>query len=185
MKENKFIEKFKHKSKSELESKIENSSNYDSDAIEAAKYILENYSELENQKTIENSQTEFRFKEKAFFKNKWIYRLAVFSTFFIMAVSFWGSDINERYDLIIWSILNLLFLIVLISRHKKTLLGLKILSVFALSFMFYRYLNYYIITGENEIFSQLTKDIKYLAVYLFIIFGGELLIENRKVKINE
>ncbi|ALJ06541.1 hypothetical protein APS56_15985 [Pseudalgibacter alginicilyticus] len=185
MKENKFIEKFKHKPKSELEYKIENASLYETDAVEAAKYLLENYSELENIEIAENTQTEFQFKEKAFFKNKWIYRLAVFSSFFIMAISFWASDINESYDLIIWGILNLLFLIVLISKHKKTLLLLKILSGGALCFLVYRYVNFYIILGESDTFTLLIKDMKYLAVYLFIIFGGELIIENRKVKINK
>jgi hypothetical protein len=185
LKENKFIEKFKLKTKSELEHKVENSANYDPDAIAAARYVLDNYSEIKNVETTENTQTESRFKEKVFFKNKWIYRVAVLSTFFIMVVSFWASNINKSYDLIVWSILNLLFLIVLISKHKKTLLGLKILSSFALCFMLYRYVNFYIIMGKNETFSLLIKDIKYLTVYLFIIFGGELLFENRKIKINE
>jgi hypothetical protein len=185
LKENKFIEKFKEKPKSELEYKIENASQYEADAVAAAKYILENYTEFQNIEIAENIQTEFQFKEKAFFKNKWIYRLAIFSSFFIMAVSFWASDINESYDLIIWGILNLLFLIVLISKYKKTLLFLKILSGGALCFLVYRYVNFYIVLGESDTFTLLIKDIKYLAVYLFIIFGGELIIENRKVKINK
>ena len=185
MKENKFIEKFKEKPKSELEYKIENASQYEADAVAAAKYILENYTEFQNIEIAENIQTEFQFKEKAFFKNKWIYRLAILSSFFIMAVSFWASNINESYDLIIWGILNLLFLIVLISKHKKTLLFLKILSGGALCFLVYRYVNFYIVLGESDTFTLLIKDIKYLAVYLFIIFGGELIIENRKVKINK
>ena len=185
MKENKFIEKFKEKPKSELEYKIENASQYEADAVAAAKYILENYTEFQNIEIAENIQTEFQFKEKAFFKNKWIYRLAILSSFFIMAVSFWASNINESYDLIIWGILNLLFLIVLISKYKKTLLFLKILSGGALCFLVYRYVNFYIVLGESDTFTLLIKDIKYLAVYLFIIFGGELIIENRKVKINK
>jgi hypothetical protein len=185
LKENKFIEKFKEKPKSELEYKIENASQYEADAVAAAKYILENYTEFQNIEIAENIQTEFQFKEKAFFKNKWIYRLAILSSFFIMAVSFWASNINESYDLIIWGILNLLFLIVLISKHKKTLLFLKILSGGALCFLVYRYVNFYIVLGESDTFTLLIKDIKYLAVYLFIIFGGELIIENRKVKINK
>ncbi len=184
MKENKFIEKFKRKPKSELEYKVENASQFEPDAVEAAKYLLENYSELENPENAENSQTEFRYKEKAFFKNKWIYRIAVFSSFFIMVVSFWVSDINESYDLIVWGIINLLFLTVLVSRYKKTLLFLKLLSGGALCFLVYRYVNFYIILGESDTFTLLIKDIKYLTVYLFIIFGGELIIENRKVKIN-
>jgi len=185
LKENKFIEKFKEKPKSELEYKIENASQYEADAVAAAKYILENYTEFQNIEIAENIQTEFQFKEKAFFKNKWIYRLAILSSFFIMAVSFWASNINESYDLIIWGILNLLFLIVLISKYKKTLLFLKILSGGALCFLVYRYVNFYIVLGESDTFTLLIKDIKYLAVYLFIIFGGELIIENRKVKINK
>jgi hypothetical protein len=183
LKENKFIDKFKQKTKSELEYKIENASQYDADAVEAAKYLLDNYSEFRKEDITENFQTEFQFKEKAFFKNKWIYRLAIFSSFFIMSISFWVSDINESYDLIIWGVLNLLFLIVLISKYKKTLLFLKLLSGGALCFLVYRYVNYYIILGESETFTLLIKDIKYLAVYLFIIFGGELIIENRKIKI--
>jgi hypothetical protein len=185
LKENKFIEKFKEKPKSELEYKIENASQYEADAVAAAKYILENYTEFQNIEIAENVQTEIKFKEKAFFKNKWIYRLAILSSFFIMAVSFWASNINESYDLIIWGILNLLFLIVLISKYKKTLLFLKILSGGALCFLVYRYVNFYIVLGESDTFTLLIKDIKYLAVYLFIIFGGELIIENRKVKINK
>ena len=193
MKENKFIEKFKQKTKSELIDKIENSSLYEQDAIKAAKYILENYSdyenenenENENEKFIEKSTIDFQYKEKAYFKSKWIYRIAVFYTFISMTLSFWASDIDKSYDLIIWSLINLLFLIVIISKHPKTLLGLKILSGTALCFMLYRYMNYYLSLVETETFSIQLKDIKYSSVYLFIIFGGKLMIENRMIKIKK
>jgi len=75
-----------------------------------------------------------------------------------------------------------LFLIVLISRDKKTLPKLKLLSIISLCFIIYRYVIYYFSLEQKESFTFELKDVKFIAIFLFIILGGELMIEVRKVK---
>ena len=190
MKENKFIEKFKSKTKTELKFKVENPSPFDNEAVLAAKHILENYSEYEKvetpeKKQIEKSIIEPIFKEKAVFKNKWIYRFAIVFTSFTTVLSFWSFTVRENFDLLIWSIINFLFLIVLISRDKKTLPKLKLLSIISLCFILYRYVIFYLTLEQNESFTFELKDFKFIAIFLFIILGGELIIDVRKVQTNK
>jgi len=190
LKKNKFIEKFKSKSKTELKYKVENPSLFDSEAVLAAKHILENFSDYEIVETSEKKQIEKPliepiFKEKAFFKNKWIYRFALFSTSFTTILTFWLFTVRENIDLLIWSIINFLFFIVLISSDKKTLPKLKLLSIISLCFIVYRYVIFYLSLEQNESFTFELKDAKFIAIYLFIILGGELIIEIRKVQTNK
>lgn len=189
LKENRFIEKFKSKSKSELEYKVEKPSLFDTEAVLAAKHILENFSDYEVNITSEKKLKEAPliepiFKEKSFFKNKWIYRFVIFFTAISVMISLWASNRYESSNYFAWSILNGLFFIVLISKHEKMLNSLKILSIIALLFILYNYLNVYINLQENEKITIPMKDLKFIGIYLFIIFGGELIIEKRKVQIN-
>lgn len=75
MKENKYIKKFKLKTKSELEYKIENPSLFGNEAIEAAKIVLQNYdldkdSKAKHKDVESLEKVEAIFKDKAFFKQK-------------------------------------------------------------------------------------------------------------------
>ena len=117
-----------------------------------------------------------------FFKNKWIYRFALVFTSITTVFIFWAFIVRENIDLLIWSIINFLFLIVLISRDKKTLPKLKLLSIISLCFIIYRYVIYYFSLEQKESFTFELKDVKFIAIFLFIILGGELMIEVRKVK---
>jgi hypothetical protein len=190
LKKNKFIEKFKSKSKTELKYKVDNPSLFDSEAVLAAKHILENFSdykvvEISDEKQVEKPFIEPIFKEKAFFKNKWIYRLALVSSLFMTVFYFWVFTVRENIDFLIWSIINFLFFIVLISRDKKTLPKLKLLSIISLCFIVYRYVTFYLTLEQNESFTFELKDVKFIAIFLFIILGGELMIEIRKVQTNK
>ncbi|MDV7188593.1 hypothetical protein R3X25_15000 [Lutibacter sp. TH_r2] len=190
MKENLYIKKFKNKTRTELEFKVNNSEVFEPDAVYAAKYILENFDKFEKYR---EKKTEFKkeeikefvFKEKAIFKNKWIYRIALVSTLITAISFFWIFTVRDNFDFLIWSIINFLFFIVLIVRDKKTLPKLKLLSIISLFFIIYRYVIYYVSLEEKALFNFEIKDVKFIAIYLFIILGGDLLIEIKKVKVSK
>ncbi|MGY5353501.1 hypothetical protein [Wenyingzhuangia sp. IMCC45467] len=190
MKKNKYIEKFKFKTKSELEYKIENPSLFDKEAIEAAKVLLENYSINENNTTKEKNiesieKVEPIYKEKAFFKYKWMYRFAIFYTCIVSLACLWLLKYEEHINYAIWGIINIMAFIVLISKHRKTLYYLKVLSIVALIFIIYKYIYTYFNLNENETINFQSKDVNYILFFFVILFGGEQLIEVRKVQINK
>ena len=186
MKENKFIEKFKFKNKTELESIINKPDKYNFEAVSAAKFILDNYSGLENSLNKEKNYAAPIFKEKAFFKNKWIYRFSIVYALFATSVIIFTYKLPQAYIYAIWSIINGLILIVLLSKHKNTLYYLKILSTICLGFVLFRYIDTYIIhSNANEGFKIEKKDLRYVVVYLVIILAGDQLIETRTIQINQ
>jgi hypothetical protein len=190
LKENKYIEKFKLKTKSELEYKIENPSLFGDEALEAAKIVLQNYdlnkdSKAKNKKLDSSEKAEAIFKDKAFFKQKWIYIIALLYTALATVISFFAINYLTNYDYAIWGIINLAAFIVLIIKHPKTLYFLKALSIMALIFILYRYISTYLNLTENETIAFQTKDIKYILICFILIFGGEQIIEVRKVQTNK
>ena len=185
MKENKYIEKFKLKTKSELEYKIENPSLFGNEALEAARIVLQNYdlnkdSKAKNKKLDSSKKAEAIFKDKAFFKQKWIYIIALLYTALATVISFFAINYLTNYDYAIWGIINLAAFIVLIIKHPKTLYFLKALSIMALIFILYRYISTYLKTIAFQ-----TKDLKYILICFILIFGGEQIIEVRKVQTNK
>ena len=191
MTENRFIEKFKYKSKSELEDKISNPKLFNPEAIFAAKYVLDNFNQYQNEKKeIEKSKQSSVektpiFKDKAIFKNKWIYRLGLFFTLILTLSYSITFNIEGNFEYLIWSIINGLFFIVLLSKHRETVYFLNILSTLSLLVIYYRYLKIYINLGENQEILFSMRDIKYVGIYVFLIFGGKLLVEIKRVQVNK
>lgn len=194
MEKNKFIEKFKNKTKSELEHINENPSLYQKEAIEATKILLEKYNEKRKTKSCEKEKiqellkNEPIYKEKAFFKYKWMYWIVFIYTLIASIFSLWIMNEFKGIDSInfgIWGIINLIAFIVIISKHKKTLLYLKILSLVSLIYIAYRYAYTYLNLAEDETIEFLSKDIKFLVLMFIIIFAGDKLIETRKINIRE
>ena len=184
MENNRFIEKFKFKSKSELEHKVSNPEQFEPESILAAKYILDNYSkyEEEKQEKIKSLIKPPVFKEKSFFKNKLLYRITVLISLIFSIYKVFHGYHNESYVSYIWASLYFSFFIVLISKHKKSLKLLKILCGVSILFIILRYSIIFFKLGYLNISYD---DFKFSAVCLFFILGGDLLIETRVVQINK
>ena len=186
MKENRYIEKFKGKSKHELEYKLANPSLFDPESIVAAKYILENYANYQSEKlTVEKLVEEPSvYKEMAVFKNKWVYRAGLFFTCILTLSYAINFGVHTSYEYLIWTVINGLFFLTLLSKHKETPLFLNILSTMSLLVMYYYYLEIYLNLNESQELIISLRDIKSMGIYLFLIFGGELVLEVRDVEVN-
>tara|TARA_B100000809_G_scaffold85250_1_gene83726 strand:- start:269 stop:829 length:561 start_codon:yes stop_codon:yes gene_type:complete len=186
MENNRFLEKFKDKNESELREIIKRAEQSDPKAIIAAKHILENFSDFNKKSKVEKVIVDPIFKEKSFFKNKWIYIVFIgYSLLASLSVIF-TYNLPQAYIFISWSIVNLLIFIVLISKHKDTLHYLKILSMISIGFILFRYIDTYLIHSElNKEFKIENKDFKFIAIYIGIIFAGDYFIETRNVQINK
>lgn len=94
MKENKYIEKFKNKSKIDLEYKVNNPSQFDNESVLAAKHILENYSEFQKQQS-ETKNNSQEIENKSFSTNSYLTPFIIFSC--LIGVVVLISGLNNVY----------------------------------------------------------------------------------------
>ncbi|WP_224488661.1 hypothetical protein [Robertkochia flava] len=190
-KNNKFIQKFERKEIDELLDYVENPNRYQPEAIEAAKWLLEIKTEegakIESEeKKIEPKIIEPKLIEKAFFKSKWLYYCSCILLFVYASILILASFISPSVYTYIWAVIFSVSLIVVISKHKSTVIYLKVLSGLALSALLAQYViyfsnNYYFSFAE-ELITLLKEDFKTILLSLIIIFFSDQFIENRMVK---
>ncbi|WP_136482336.1 hypothetical protein [Cognatitamlana onchidii] len=114
MKENKYIEKFKHKSKRDLEYKVNNPSLFDSESILAAKHILENYSEFQKQQSETKNNCQ-EIENKSFSTNSFLIPFIIFSC--LIAVVILINGLNNIY--LLMSITSGYFSYLLFKHYKS------------------------------------------------------------------
>ena len=87
-----------------------------------------------------DTNTEPIYKEKAFFKNKWIYWAALTITIISILASIIAFNKYGSFKYIIWGTIQFLFFAIIISKHPKTIKALKILSAITLIYLSIMYL---------------------------------------------
>ena len=201
---NKFIQKFRTKDADELHEYLENPTQYQPEAVEAAKWLLkvkEIKPEAENNRdTKAKTETKISFsrehneqgavqpklKEKAFFKNKLLYYLACLFSLIYSLVLLISSFYTSSIFVYIWTAIYSFSFLILISKHKNTVLYLKILAALALSnlaaqYISYFYNNFYYSFIEELLF-LLKEDYRTILFTLIIMVSADKLVENRFVE---
>ncbi len=191
---NRFIKKFDSKSKFELEHYTQNPSKFEPLAVDAAKYILDTKdfnaerNENENQELIKINFEEPIFKEKAFFINKWIYRLSALWLFGYTIIYLFIAIYKPSFYSIFWTLICGISFLIIITKQRKTITFLKQISALALIVLGIQYLIYftfnYDLTNGPSISSILFKDIKLILILVLTFFTINQLIENKTVRIN-
>ena len=186
--ENRFIEKFKDKTKSELEEYLNNPSIYQPIAVEAAKYLIENKDFSPKKPKIEPEviEEEPELVERAFFKSKILYISAII--FFSFAslgfiITILADPFNPN---LLWGGIMTSYLLVLISKTKKTVYYLKLISLFALLLFTLQYVLYIFISiinnTEIEFWDDfISHDLRLIVFYILVIYSSESLVEIRTV----
>ena len=182
MEENKFIEKFKTKSTFELNQIIENPSSFENQAVEAAKHHLSNPKIKIKEKP--KGIVEPIFKEKAFFKQKGLFKFAIILILFSILFLSILFKIYGGYKYLIWVIIQVLIFAVIISKSQRTVLYLKYLSIISIFFIAGIYLLDYISLAENEEFIFNNRYISVVVIHLAFLIEGEKVIEVKKVQTN-
>jgi hypothetical protein len=184
---NRFIKKFENKNKHDLEQLIENASLYEPSAVEAAKYLLENkgFNNLDSNSKIDEPKEEPQFVEKAFFKSSALYKMASLLSLGYSVVLLFISFYQPSVYTILWAAIMSSCFLVLISKHRKTVLYLKLLGILALIVLTFQYAVYLIVTinagGDIDFFALVFNDYKLIIACLLMIFLGESLIETKLV----
>ena len=184
---NRFIKKFKNKNKHDLEQLIENASLYEPSAVEAAKYLLENkvYNNLDSNSEIDEPKEEPQLVEKAFFKSSALYKMASLLSLGYSVILLFISFYQPSVYTILWAAIMSSCFLVLISKHRKTVLYLKLLGILALIVLTFQYAVYLIVTinagGDIDFFALVFNDYKLILACLLMIFLGESLIETKLV----
>lgn len=131
-----------------------------------------------------NTEIEPIYKEKAFFKNKWIFWFCIFATIISIIASIIAFNRSGGFKYIIWGTIQFLFFLILISKHPKTIKALKTLSAISLLYLASLYL-VDALTLENKklVFQQ--KDLKIVLILIIVYFGGDQYIEVRKIQTNK
>ncbi|MFT5885955.1 MAG: hypothetical protein ACI9IP_002419 [Arcticibacterium sp.] len=122
-------------------------------------------------------------EQKAYFKSKLVFRFALFYSLIATLSVLITYKYPQAYIYVIWSFINGLIFIVLLSKNKNTLCYLKVLSAASIAFICSRYVDTYIIQSNvNGDFIIERKDVTFIAVYLIFLLRGEQLIEIRTIK---
>ncbi|MEG1230094.1 MAG: hypothetical protein RSD71_15490 [Flavobacterium sp.] len=136
------------------------------------------------QKNKFNTEIEPIYKEKAVFRNKWIFWCSICVTIISIIASIIAFNKSGAFKYIIWGTIQFLFFVILVSKHAKTIKALKILSTITLLYLASLYL-IDALTLENKklVFQQ--KDLKIVLILIVVYFGGDEYIEVRKIQTNK
>jgi hypothetical protein len=184
---NRFIKKFENKNKHDLEQLIQNASLYEPSAVEAAKYLLKNkgFNNLESNSKIDEPKEEPQLIEKAFFKSSALYKMASLLSLGYSVILLFISFYQPSVYTILWAAKMSSCFLVIISKHKKTVLYLKLLGILALIVLSFQYAVYLIVTinagGDIDFFALVFNDYKLILACVLMIFLGESLIETKLV----
>ena len=184
---NRYIKKFENKNKHDLEQLIQNASLYEPSAVEAAKYLLENkdFNDLDSNSKIDEPKEEPQLVEKAFFKSSALYKMASLLSLGYSVILLFISFYQPSVYTILWAAIMSSCFLVLISKHRKTVLYLKLLGILALIVLTFQYAVYLIVTinagGDIDFFALVFNDYKLILACLLMIFLGESLIETKLV----
>ena len=131
-----------------------------------------------------NSNTDPIFKEKAFFKKKWIFWFGIIATLVSVIASIIAYHKYGSFKYIIWGTIQFLFFVIIISKHPKTTKALKMLSAITLLYLASVYIVEAITLDDKKLVFQ-QKDLKIVLILIIVYFGGEQLIEVRKIQTNK